>query len=65
MIEFIQEDKESESPFFAYLSFQAQHIPLQAPQEFIDKYLTTYEDGWEILRELRRNKRSKKDFLSR
>ena len=44
MIEFIEEDKDTDSPFFAYLSFQAQHIPFQAPQEFIDKYLTTYEE---------------------
>ena len=42
MIEFIEEEDEQGSPFFAYLSFQAQHIPLQAPQEFIDKYLTRY-----------------------
>ena len=64
MIEFIKEDKESESPFFAYLSFQAQHIPLQAPQEFIDKYLTTYEDCWEILRELRRKQAIEKGIFS-
>ena len=36
MIEFIEEDKNQDTPFFSYLSFQAQHIPLQAPQEFID-----------------------------
>ena len=54
MIEFIEEDKEQDAPFFSYLSFQAQHIPLQAPKEFIDKYLTKYEDGWEALREQRK-----------
>lgn len=56
MIDFIEEDKEENNPFFAYLSFQAQHIPLQAPKEFIDKYLTTYEDGWNVLREQRKNR---------
>ena len=56
MIEFIEEDKDQDTPFFSYLSFQAQHIPLQAPQEFIDKYLETYELGWEELREQRKNK---------
>ena len=54
MIEFIEEDKEQDAPFFSYLSFQAQHIPLQAPKEFIDKDLTKYEDGWEALREQRK-----------
>ena len=56
MIEFIEEDKNQDAPFFSYLSFQAQHIPLQAPQEFIDKYLETYELGWEELREQRKNR---------
>ena len=56
MIEFIEEDKDQDTPFFSYLSFQAQHIPLQAPQEFIDKYLETYELGWEELREQRKNR---------
>ena len=56
MIEFIEEDKDQDTPFFSYLSFQAQHIPLQAPQEFIDKYLETYEAGWEELREQRKNR---------
>ena len=63
MIEFIEEDKEMDSPFFAYLSFQAQHIPLQAPQEFIDKYLTLYEEGWDILREQRKNKAVEKGIF--
>ena len=56
MIEFIEEDKNHDTPFFSYLSFQAQHIPLQAPQEFIDKYLETYEAGWEVLREQRKKR---------
>ena len=63
MIEFIEEENEQGSPFFAYLSFQAQHIPLQSPQEFIDKYLTRYEDGWEVLREDRKNRAIKKGIF--
>ena len=54
MIEFIDEDITDEAPFFSYVSFQAQHIPLQAPQEFIDKYLDTYKAGWHDLREKRK-----------
>ena len=37
-------------PFFAYLPFQAIHIPVQAPQEFIDRYKGRYDRGWEALR---------------
>ncbi len=41
-------------PFFAYLPFQAVHIPVQAPQEFIDRYMGVYDGGWDELREQRR-----------
>ena len=43
----------SKQPFFAYLAFQAVHIPVQAPAEFRDKYLQTYADGWHALRSAR------------
>lgn len=37
-------------PFFAYLPFQAIHIPVQAPQGFIDNYKGRYDEGWHVLR---------------
>lgn len=40
-------------PFFAYIPFQAVHIPVQAPQEFIDRYKGRYDKGWETLRKER------------
>lgn len=49
--EYIAADRGDErKPFFTYLSFQAQHYPHQAPQEYIDKYLDKYDAGWEALR---------------
>ncbi|WP_295875083.1 arylsulfatase [uncultured Zhongshania sp.] len=56
-IEFIDSNSDSQ-PFFAYIPFQAVHIPVQAPKEFTDKYLDTYQQGWTALRE-QRQKRSK------
>lgn len=56
-IEFIDSNSESQ-PFFAYIPFQAVHIPVQAPQEFTAKYINTYKQGWNALRE-QRQKRSK------
>jgi arylsulfatase/uncharacterized sulfatase len=38
IIEFIDSNSDSKAPFFAYLPFQAVHIPVQAPQSFIDRY---------------------------
>lgn len=52
-IEFINADRADSQPFFAYVAFQAVHIPIQAPQEFRDRYLGVYDDGWEQLRQSR------------
>ena len=52
MMEFMEEEK-NEDPFFAFLSFQAVHIPVQAPKEFVEKYKGIYKDGWLALREKR------------
>ena len=40
----------SSTPFFAYVAFQAIHIPLQAPAEYIERYAGVYDRGWEWLR---------------
>jgi arylsulfatase/uncharacterized sulfatase len=53
MIDYLEADREDGSPFFAYLGFQAIHIPVQAPREFTAKYEGVYDDGWHALREAR------------
>ena len=53
LIAFMEEEAEKEKPFFAFLSFQAVHIPVQAPKEFVDKYRDVYTAGWSVLREQR------------
>jgi arylsulfatase/uncharacterized sulfatase len=53
-IEFIASNAGDGQPFFAYVPFQAVHIPVQAPQEFIDKYMGVYDGGWDELRQERR-----------
>lgn len=55
-LDYLKTDAKSDKPFFAYLAFQANHIPVQAPQEFIDKYKGRYNAGWDVLRQERRNK---------
>ena len=44
-IEFIQGGAGDGKPFFAYLAFQANHIPVQAPKEFIAHDSGKYKDG--------------------
>ena len=55
-IEFIDANRRDSQPFFAYVPFQAVHIPVQAPQEYIDKYIGIYDEGWHKLRESRHDR---------
>jgi arylsulfatase A-like enzyme len=55
-LEYLKTDAKLDKPFFAYVAFQANHIPVQAPQEFIEKYKGKYNKGWDVLRQERRNK---------
>ena len=52
-IEFIGSNVGDGAPFLAYVPFQAVHLPVQAPQEFIDRYMETYDGGWDELRQQR------------
>ena len=47
--------QEQRKPFFSFVSFQAVHIPVQAPKEFTEKYIGSYRDGWHALRKNRQN----------
>ena len=53
-IEYLRAGAASGKPFFAYVGFQANHVPVQAPQAFIAKYKGRYDAGWTALREARR-----------
>ena len=53
MMEFMEEEPDKDQPFFSYLPFQAIHIPVQAPAEFVKKYKGVYKDGWDKLKQQR------------
>lgn len=53
LINMINTTKDDGKPFFAYLAFNANHFPLQAPQELIKKNDGRYDMGWDKLREQR------------
>ena len=55
-IDYIRSGAGSGRPFFAYVGFQANHVPVQAPKAFIDKYKGRYDQGWTALRQARRDK---------
>ncbi|CAH0990664.1 Arylsulfatase [Sinobacterium norvegicum] len=49
----IEKNRGDDQPFFSYIAFQAVHIPVQAPREYTEKYLETYQAGWSVLRQRR------------
>lgn len=53
MLSWLERDKDSEKPFFAYLAYTAPHDPLHAPKEYIQKYHGNYDAGYESLRNAR------------
>jgi arylsulfatase/uncharacterized sulfatase len=55
-IGYLKSGETSNKPFFAYVGFQANHVPVQAPQAFIDKYRGRYDGGWTALRAARRDR---------
>lgn len=40
------ESSHANDPFFLYLAFTAPHWPLQAPDDWLDKYKGQYDAGW-------------------
>lgn len=40
-------------PFFAYAAFTAPHWPLQAPEDYINRYAGVYDQGYDVLRRAR------------
>lgn len=53
LIEYIESNRGDRRPFFAFATYTAPHWPLQAPDDYIDRYQGRYDDGWEVLRQAR------------
>ncbi len=58
-INYLEQYKNEDNPFFLYLAYNAPHDPLQAWPEDIEKYEKRYLDGWAVLREQRYQKQIK------
>jgi arylsulfatase len=49
-LEFLAGARNQKKPWFLYVAYQAPHLPVQAPPELTETYVSTYEKGWDILR---------------
>ena len=65
LLEWLETDKADNKPFFAYVAYTAPHDPLHAPQEYIDKYKGTYDQGFDVLRIERYNRLKELGIISK
>lgn len=52
-IEYLDDPIAAGTPFFLHLAYTAPHWPLQAPDDWIDKYSGQYDQGWAVIRAAR------------
>ncbi|MGI0008727.1 MAG: arylsulfatase [Nitrosopumilaceae archaeon] len=64
MIQFMDKNRDDGKPMFMYLSFWNNHMPIQAPQEYIKKYEGMYDAGWDKIREQRFEKQKELGLVS-
>ncbi|WP_408011073.1 arylsulfatase [Pseudalkalibacillus sp. A8] len=62
-LDFIEDSRQDERPYFLYLSYNAPHFPLQAPKKEIAKYEKVYEKGWDRIREERLEQMKELDIV--
>lgn len=53
LIEFLETDRGSERPFFAFAAYTSPHWPLQVPDDDLNLYAGRYDIGYDRLREQR------------
>ena len=63
IIEYIDSNKESGQPFFAYLALSAPHFPLQVPPGWRNRYKNQYDEGYDALRAYRVQRATKQGVL--
>ena len=64
-IQYLEQHKADNRPFFGYLAFTAPHYPLQAPDDIIDKYKGQYDQGYDLLRADRANALLKSGLINK
>jgi len=52
-IQFIEEGRKDNNPFFAYMAFTAPHGPLHVPDDWLRRYKNRYDEGWDGIRQQR------------
>lgn len=64
-LEFLEESRKADDPFYLYLAFNAPHAPLHALPEDYAKYKGRYDAGWDKVRDTRIAKQKELGILSK
>ena len=64
MIQYIEEGRVLNEPFFGYLAFTAPHFPLHSPTDLIEKYEERYMLGWDYVRQKRHDSLKEKGLIN-
>jgi arylsulfatase len=49
-MEFLKQARQKAKPWFLYVAHSSPHFPVQAPKASVDRFVETYERGWDTLR---------------
>jgi arylsulfatase len=63
-LQWLDEYKNEDKPFFLYLSYTAPHDPLMAWPEDIEKYRGKYSEGYDVIRQRRFEKQKKLGIIT-
>jgi arylsulfatase len=50
LLSYLRRSNTDQQPFFAYAAYTSPHWPLQAPQEYLDKYRGRFDQGYDSVR---------------
>jgi len=53
MIEYIESNRDDGQPFLAYMAYTAPHGPLHVPDDWLRRYDSRYDVGWDVVKEVR------------
>jgi len=64
-IQFIEEGRKDNKPFFSYLAFTAPHGPLHLPDDWLRLYKNRYDEGWDGIRQKRLTRMQELDIIDK
>ncbi len=62
-LQFLEQARQTDKPFFLYMAYNAPHYPLQVKKDDYQKYINRYQIGWDHIRQQRYAKQQRLGIL--